>query len=217
MTPKELLRMSKCHRKAAELHKGVVYGAGANMFDQVTRTAALLHTTSSLAGRERTDAICAALLHKCFEKNRIAEGQKPLTQQEIIDLAGEKVAAVIDELRSEPPEKKNQTKTEQWQEKAAWAKTLSPAAREILLAEKIVNFETSRDDPNKQKALSWHIEYFKTRMLMVEAIKDTNPALYKEAVAVKDAGLKKLKAPVRKLGAELKLIAKIKNINVHGE
>lgn len=215
MTPKELLRLSKCHRKAAELHKGVVYGAGANMFDQVTRTAALLHTTSSLAGRERTDAICAALLHKCFEEKRIAEGQKPMTHEEVVALAGPEVAAIIAELRREP-EDKNKSKMDQWKEKAAWAQTLSPAAREILLAEKIVNFETSRDNPNTSKALSWHIDYFNTRMLMVEAIKDTNPALYKEAVAVKDAALKMLKEPVRTLGHALKSIAKIKEQKVNG-
>ena len=207
---------NKCLFYATRLHEGVVYGGGLNMLAQVEGTTQLIRDHSNLTGEEKEVAICAALLHKCFEPKRIAEGQKPLTQQEIIDLAGEKVAAVIDELRSEP-EDENKSKTEQWQEKAAWAKTLSPAAREILLAEKIMNFRTSRDNPNMKKALSWHIEYFKTRMLMVEAIKDTNPTLYKEAVAVKDAGLKKLKAPVRKLGAELKLIAKIKNINVHGE
>ena len=64
-----------------------------------------------------------------------------------------------------------------WLEKANWAKTLSQGAKEILLAEKVLNFQISRDKPNPQKSLSWHKEYIETRSLMVDEIASANAGL----------------------------------------
>ena len=77
---------------------------------------------------------------------------------------------------------------------------MSPQAQEILLAEKIMNFETSRDRPNPKKPLSWHQEYFHTRMIMVDALKDVNPQLYNIAVKTKDEGLDRIQIMQKVLG-----------------
>lgn len=176
---------------ATRLHEGVIYGGGMVMLDQVKGTTKLVKEHSTLKGEEKDIVVCASLLHKCFETKRIAEGVAPLTAEQIEQIAGSKVLSVIQELMTEP-EDENKTKTEQWKEKAEWAKTLSPHAQEILLAEKIMNFQTSRDRPNPKKPLSWHQEYFQTRMIMVDALKDVNPELYKIAVQTKEEGLRKI-------------------------
>ena len=184
---------NKCLYHATRLHQGVVYGGGMVMLDQVKGTTELVKNHSKLDGEDKEIAVCAALLHKCFETKRIAEGIAPLTMEQVSQIAGPKVLSVIQELALEP-EDETKTKMEQWQEKAEWAKGLSPQAQEILLAEKIMNFETSRDKPNPKKPLSWHQEYFQTRMLMVEALKDANPELYKIAAQTKEEGLSKITA-----------------------
>ncbi|MBR4927276.1 MAG: hypothetical protein IKY98_03005 [Alphaproteobacteria bacterium] len=184
---------NKCLYYATRLHEGVVYGGGMVMLDQVKGTTDLVKKHSALTGEEKEIAVCAALLHKCFEKKRIAEGVSPLTMDQVKQIAGAKVLSVIQELASEP-EDESKTKVEQWKEKAEWAKTLSPQAQEILLAEKIMNFETSRDKPNPKKPLAWHQEYFQTRMIMVDAVKDVNPQLYNIAVKTKNEGLNKILA-----------------------
>lgn len=182
---------NKCLHIAEKLHGGVVYGGGMVMLDQIKGTTNFIKKHSNLKGEEREVAVLAALLHKCFEKKRIAEGVFPLTMDEVKKIAGDKVLSVIQELASEP-EDKNKTKLEQWEEKAQWAKGLSHQAQEILLAEKIMNFETSRDKPNPNKPLAWHQEYFQTRMKMVDALKDVNPELYNIAVQTKNQGLAKI-------------------------
>lgn len=184
---------NKCLYHATRLHEGVVYGGGMVMLDQVKGTTALVKKHSALTGEDKEIAVCAALLHKCFEKKRIADGVSPLSMEQVSQIAGPKVLAVIQELATEP-EDENKTKVEQWKEKAQWAKTLSPQAQEILLAEKIMNFETSRDKPNPKKPLAWHQEYFQTRMIMVDALKDVNPQLYNIAAKTKDEGLTKIMA-----------------------
>lgn len=185
MTPLE----NKCLYLAEKLHDGVVYGGGLVMLDQIKGTHALLERNSMLDGVEKENALCAALLHKCWESKRIAPEQTPLTMDEVEKYTNPAVRQIVEELASEPEEDKNQTKTQQWQVKAKWAKQLSPAAREILLAEKIQNFEVSRDKPNPAKPLAWHQEYFQTRMLMVEAIKTTNDLLYRQALQTKNEGM----------------------------
>ena len=184
---------NKCLFYATRLHDGVVYGGGMVMLDQVKGTADLVKKHSALTGTKKEIAVCAALLHKCFEKKRIAEDVAPLTMEQVCEIAGPKVLSVIQELTTEP-EDENKTKVEQWKEKADWSKTLSPQAQEILLAEKIMNFETSRDKPNPKKPLSWHQEYFQTRMILVDALKDVNHELYNIAVKTKNEGLNKITA-----------------------
>ena len=189
MTPLE----KKCLYYAEKLHSEVVYGGGLVMLDQVKGTTELVAKNSALAPEDKEVAVCAALLHKSWETKRIAEGVTPLTNADVAHIAGTKVAAVVAELATEP-ESEDKSKEDQWKEKAEWAKTLSPAAQEILLAEKIMNFRVSRDKPNMKKPLAWHAEYFKTRMLMVDALRDVNPALYREAVQTQTEGLDKINA-----------------------
>ena len=184
--------IKKCEEQARKMHEGVTYGGNLSMMDQVSRTASLIDRYSNLEGEDREVAVAAAWLHKCFEAKRI-NGGKAMTQAEVQSLAGPKVAAVVMELTGEP-EDKSKSKKDQWAEKASWAQKLSPAAREILLAEKVINFETTRsrmnrtyeemlqgaaatkDDDPKSKP-EWHKEYLETRLQMVEAIKDTNSRL----------------------------------------
>lgn len=182
---------NKCLYYADRLHNGVVYGGGMVMLDQIKGTTNFVKKYSNLMGDEKETAVCAALLHKCFEKKRIADSVSPLTMEDVKQIAGEKVLSIIQELATEP-EDKNKTKLAQWEEKAQWAKGLSPQAQEILLAEKIMNFETSRDKPNPSKPLAWHKEYFQTRMVMVDALKDVNPTLYNIALKTKNEGLAKI-------------------------
>lgn len=181
MTEQEL----KCLHCAEVLHNGVTYGDGLSMLEQITHTANLVYGNTILTGEEAKTVYCAALLHKCFEPKRIVKWQLPLSEETVRRIAGDKVLAVVNELRGEP-EDENKSKHDQWVEKAKWAKGLSHAAREILLAEKVINFRTSRDKPNPQKPLAWHLEYLETRMLMVEAIKDTNFALSQKAHQAKE-------------------------------
>lgn len=228
--------INKCLYQAEKLHKGVVYGGGLVMLDQVVRTADVLKESLEGSEAEKSKAVCVALLHKCFEPKRISEGVEPLTIEQVAHLGGAEVARVVAELATEPAESDSmskarayvvneaniekylkdasegvkqffkdslnpsiakaecpkKTKAEEWQEKAEWAKTLSPLAQQVLLAEKVVNYEVSRDRPNMKKPLSWHKEYYETRQLMVEAIKEASPELYKVACQTKAEGLKQI-------------------------
>lgn len=231
--------LNKCYYQAKCLHEGVTYGGGLVMLDQVIRTAKILAGHLEGSSDEKKDAVCAALLHKCYEPKRIAEGVQPLTIDQVAKLAGENVAKVIAELATEPAEKdsmpkarqfmakeeniekylkeapdslkqyykqsfqaeqtntedeQKKSKVEEWTEKSEWAKTLSPMAQQLLLAEKIVNYEVSRDRPNMKKPLSWHKEYFETRQIMVDAIKQASPMLYQIACKTKNEGMKRINA-----------------------
>ncbi len=191
------LLLNKCEHYARKLHEDVVYGGGLNMMDQVKGTVALIAKHSRLTGEDKETALAAAYLHKCFEPKRIKEGVAPLTMEQVEQIAGAKVRSVVEELSTEP-ETETLSKVEQWKEKADWAQKLSPAAQEILLAEKVLNFEVSRDRPNPKKPLTWHKEYFETRMLMVDKIKDTNPELYRVATQTRDQALVKINALLAK-------------------
>ncbi len=189
LTPLE----NKCLYMAQKLHKDVVYGNNMVMLDQVMGTTELVHRNSELRGKRLENLVCAALLHKCFEEKRIAQGVNPLSLDDVERLAGPQVRSIVAELASEP-EDKNKSKIEQWKEKAEWAKGLSSEAQEILLAEKIMNFRVSRDKPNPNKPLSWHKEYYETRMLMVDALYETNPLLHRMATQTRDEGMFKIQA-----------------------
>ncbi len=185
--------MNKCLHQAKRLHNDVVYGGGLVMLDQVLGTTDLIKKHTQFTGKDREVVVCAALLHKCFEEKRIADGVQPMSMDEVEKLAGPKVRSIIEELASEP-ENESLSKEDQWKEKAEWAKGLSKEAQEILLAEKVMNFRVSRDKPNPKKPLAWHKQYYETRMLMVEALREANPALYRIAVQTKDEGLVKIQA-----------------------
>lgn len=192
---------NKCLYQAQRLHEAVVYGGGLVMLDQIKATVALVQKHSQLTGDRKETVVCATLLHKSFEEKRIAEGVLPLTMDQVEHLAGLKVRSVVSELAGEP-EDETKIKTEQWREKAEWAKGLSLEAQEILLAEKVVNFEVSRDRPNPKKPMSWHKEYYETRMLMVDALKEVNPTLFRLAVQTKNEGLHKIAFMQKNLSQE---------------
>lgn len=176
--------------EARRLHGGVTYGAGLSMLDQVMGTARLVDAHGT---HDHGTAVKAALLHKCWEVKRLAEGVAPLTHDQIRAMAGDEVLRVVSELGSEPEEDAAKSKDDIWREKSDWARALSMEAQEILLAEKIMNFETSRDRPNPKWPLTRHEEYYRTRMIMVEALKEANPALYDIAVRVRDEGMHKIR------------------------
>ena len=92
---------NKCLYHATRLHEGVTYGGGMVMLDQVKGTTELVQKHSTLDNEDKEVAVCASLLHKCFETKRIAEGVSPLTPEQIKQIAGPKVLYVIQELMTE--------------------------------------------------------------------------------------------------------------------
>jgi hypothetical protein len=108
-----------------------------------------------------------------------------------VNLVNEVQAYIINDLHSEPNEE-DKTHEQIWNEKAEWAKTFSNEAKQILLAEKIANFEVFRDNPNPEWELNRHKAYYETRMKVVEVCKDSNPDLYKLALKTKEEGLKRI-------------------------
>lgn len=82
-------------------------------------------------------------------------------------------------MNAEPKEDKTQSADKIWLDKIHnWAEKCTPATREILMAEKRANFVTSFTAPSDKKEPAWHAGYYLTRMLMVEALRGTNEALY---------------------------------------
>ncbi len=164
--------------QAMALHHHVKYGAG-NMFEQVNGVARLIKDYSVAETKnEKEDIIIAALLHKSMETNRLAEGVDPLTVEEIEQTYGQNVASIIKEISSEPTTPKGTPKDVENKLIAEWAQTLSPAAREILLAEKVMNFKTSAEKPNMKKPPEWHLAYIETRMQVVEVLRPVNERMY---------------------------------------
>ena len=189
-------------KRAHSWHDGVVYGGGLVMTEQVLGTAQNIGEYYN--GSNQWETWLAAFLYKAREIKRLNPETKQAMEDDKRDNTGNAtnaifatrrdfsptVARIVSELSSEPVENSEQTKTQQWEEKTKWAKTLSREAQAILLAEKLQNFVVSRDKPNESKPPAWHIEYYKTRMIMVEAIKGASPALYKECVKVAEEGIK---------------------------
>ena len=192
-----------------QLHDGEKYGGGLVMSDQVQGTVDKIN--AFYEGENKDDVITAAYLHKCREKKRInPENLIPYTISDVKEVFGQKVARIVSEISSEPsdealkgqiaavkqghPEVELSDKQIEWTILSGWAKGLSREAQAILLAEKLQNFEVSRDNPNESNPISWHREYYETRMIMVEAIKDASPALYNQCVTVRDEGLRALDA-----------------------
>ena len=193
-------KLSRARKTAKSWHDGVVYGGGLVMTDQVFGTAKKIEQFYD--GPHKEEVLLAAYLYKAREKNRLNDATKKAMDNGTADNSNIKiakafspiVARIVDELLSEPAEDKTQTKEQQWQEKTKWALDLSREAQAILLAEKLQNFEISRDKPNMKKPLQWHMEYYKTRMIMVDALQKACPALHNECVNVADEGVKSLQA-----------------------
>lgn len=186
----------KCQYYAQKLHSGVAYGDGLSLADQVTKVASLISAYSSSSGYRKEVMISAAYLHKCYNPKWIKQGISPLTMEQVEKIAGTDVRKIVEELSTEP-EIKGVSKKEEWLRKSAWAKTLSQNAQEILLAEKVLNFQTSHDRPNPKKTLYWHKEYLDTRMLMVNEIATANKKLSHIASTICNKALSKINKSLR--------------------
>lgn len=192
-TKEEFLKRAKQHITQAKyiaetLHGGVVFGGGLVMTDQIERTAQIVSENKDLDPVSISVATIATYLHKSFEPKRIRPDRNPLTNEEIKAHFGPYIAYIVNALSTEP-EDESKNKHDQWVEKAQWSTKLPIEAQLILLAEKKVNYEVSRDRPNMKKTLDWHKEYYETRSLMVDALATRFPELAKEVNAVKDQGM----------------------------
>ena len=189
----DFTELARAYDAAEKLHGPVTYGADLSMLDQVLRTAEL----TANAHPPCPDITIAALLHKCMEAKRIDPSVQPYTTDQLRQEFNANITSIVLEVASEPPESKDKSKIKIWQDKALWASQLSPEAQQILLAEKIANFETSRDKPNPKKPLSWHEEYMHTRMLLVEACKPASDVLYNQAQKTSNEALAAIRNSAR--------------------
>lgn len=196
MTPIE----NKAIHVAEDLHGKVKFGKSSTMIEQLRRTRELLAENTELTGEERDILLAAAWLNKCHEPKRIdtENGKTPWTIKDIENHFGSKVSQVVGELMTEPDEPEHLTKMQQWAIKADWAQTLSVASQQILLAEKIINYMQTRDDPTPKWSVARHKEYLDSRDLMVEAIKDASPRLYQLSRKVKGEALVSLEKLAQK-------------------
>ncbi len=187
MTPVE----NKALHVAEELHGKVKFGKSSTMIEQLRRTRELLAENTELKGDERDILLAASWLNKCHEAKRIdtENGKTPWTIEDVEKHFGQKVAKVVGELMTEPDEPEHLTKMQQWTIKAEWAQTLSQPSQQILLAEKIINYMQTRDDPTPKWSVARHKEYLDSRDLMVEAIKSASPRLYQLSRDVKKEAL----------------------------
>lgn len=181
-TVKQLsLAIQKCY----EWHAGVEYGGGLVMTNQLNGTANAIDRYYK--GDDKIEVLITALLSKAWETKRQNEETKnnPNAGTSYTDLLknfGQKVADNIADMATEPD-------TKDWNEMAMWAKQQNPQVQAALLAEKLQNFIISRDNPNPKWEASRHINYYNTRMIMVNAIKDACPELYAECVKVAAQGI----------------------------
>ncbi len=182
---------NKARYVAEDLHGKVKFGKSSTMIEQLRKTRELLAENTELVGEERDILLAASWLNKCHEPKRIdtENGKTPWTISDVEKHFGSKIAVVVGELMTEPEEPEHLTKMQQWAIKADWAKSLSIASQQILLAEKIINYMQTRDDPTPKWSVARHKEYLDSRDLMVEAIKDASPKLYQLSRDVKAEAL----------------------------
>lgn len=162
---------------AKKLHDGVTYGGGLKMYDQVMRCANIATTL------DNPELTALAWLHKSQEVKRINTGVSALTDHQILTFAGHSVLLAIQEMNSldvleKALEKEGKAKAEIWDAMSEKAATLSPLAQQMLIVEKIANFQTSRDKPNPDWSVTKHQEYLDTRWKMVEACRTSSPELF---------------------------------------
>lgn len=179
--------LKKAIQNVLRWHEGVVYGGGLVMTDQLVGTACCIR--DHYKGYNKNELILAALLSKAWEKKRHNEESKAnpvgTTYEELKqDFIGYKVADIVKALSTEPD-------TKDWNEMAKWASSQTQEVQTILLAEKLQNFKVSRDNPNPKKPAEWHIDYYRTRMIMVEACKQASPELYAACVKVAEEGIER--------------------------
>lgn len=193
--------MEKAKQDAERLHEGVVYGGGLSMMIQVERTAHIIAAKTNAASEaDRETVITAAWLHKSQEKKRIREGEEALSDSYIEKEYGKDVLGVLKELAAfdrwteEQEGDKTLSKTDLWKRLTQKAQTLSHPVREILLAEKVCNFDTSLEKPNPKWPAQKHLSYFETRRIMVDGLAETNPQIAKQALYMAEVGMKKYSA-----------------------
>ncbi len=202
-------------KRVQDWHGDVVYGGGLVMTEQLIGTVNKIK--KFYKGSNEDNILLAAHLYKAIDRKRLNEDTTEIIKQAglydenadfltrafesdadlhsrntyaaIAEDFSPEVADIVKEICSEPQEKEGQSKTEQWEEKAAWAKELSKEAQVILLAEKLQNFEVSRSKPNPKWPPQKHIDYYNTRMIMVNTLKSASPELYQECVNVAQAGI----------------------------
>lgn len=186
---------------ARSLHEGKEYGKNSNMYEQIKSLVTVLDEYTTLQGTDKENLLAAAWLSKSIEPSKLAPGKEALSLEAIADACGQQTAEIVNELCTQEKKEKDaekaykqsqlnagvpedalrkEPKDSVWLKKSQDAIHLSHGAREILMAEKQSNFINDADTSHTKKGYAWHIEYYMTRMLMVEALKDTNPKLYKD-------------------------------------
>ena len=179
-------QLSLAIQRSYEWHSGVEYGGGLVMTNQLNGTANAIDI--HYKGEDKTEVLITALLSKAWEIKRHNETTKnnPNARNSYADLVedfGKNIADNVKAISTEPD-------TKDWGEMAAWAEKQNSQVQAVLLAEKLQNFIVSRDNPNPKKEPVWHINYYKTRMIMIEALREACPALYVECVKVSEQGIK---------------------------
>ncbi|MBR5130125.1 MAG: hypothetical protein IKV03_02750 [Alphaproteobacteria bacterium] len=182
----DLSKLSLAIERAFSWHKGVEYGCGLSMTNQLNGTANAID--QFYTGSDKKDILITALLSKAWEASRQNEitknnPQSRTSYEALVEDFGNSIADNIKALSTEPD-------TKDWHEIAMWASKQNQQVQTVLLAEKLQNFIVSRDRPNPKKSPDWHINYYNTRMIVVEALREACPALYVECVKVSEQGLK---------------------------
>ena len=210
-------QLSLAIQRSFEWHKGVEYGGGLVMTNQLNGTANAIDI--HYKGMDKTDVLITALLSKAWDAKRHNEETKNNpnarnTYEALVEDFGKNIADNIQAMSTEPD-------TKDWREMATWAEKQNPQVQAVLLAEKLQNFIVSRDKPNPKKEPAWHIDYYNTRMIMVEALREAYPALYVECVKVSEQGIKaqkrklaeaeKMNQPTIVVKAENTLVSERKN------
>lgn len=208
----ETKRLTLALQRAFEWHKGVEYGGGLVMTNQLNGTANAIDR--HYQGKDKTDVLVTALLSKAWETKRHNEETKnnPNAGNSYEDLLkdfGQTVADNIKDMSTEPD-------TKDWHEMAAWAQKQNPQVQAVLLAEKLQNFIVSRDNPNPKKEPAWHINYYNTRMIMVDAIKEACPELHAECVKVAAQGIEAQRRKLAEMAkaAEPTVVVKADNTQI---
>lgn len=202
--------LTKALEKVHEWHSGVVYGGGMVMIHQLTGTANAIDR--HYKGKDKTEVLVTALLSKAWETKRHNEATQnnPNAGNSYEDLKavfGQKIADNIKAMSTEPD-------TKDWHEMAEWAKKQNSQVQAVLLAEKLQNFIVSRDKPNPKKEPAWHINYYNTRMIMVDAVREACPELHAECVKVSAQGIEAQRAKMAEMeqGIQPTVVVKAGNV-----
>ena len=204
-------QLSLAIQRSFEWHAGVEYGGGLVMTNQVNGAANAIDI--HYKGMDKIAVLITALLSKAWETKRLNEETKnnPNARNSydaLVEDFGKNIADNIKAMSTEPD-------TKDWYEMAAWAEKQNPQVQAVLLAEKLQNFIVSRDNPNPKKEPAWHINYYNTRMIMVEALREACPALYVECVKVSTQGIKAQQRKIAEMEQAVQPIVVVKAENAH--